>query len=149
MSALPRSITAVFGTALLSLAAREPILADEVHTPIVSAGAVTTTTGSLLNAGQSGIGNAASRTHAMSAGGIPGIVHLSMRRLPGDIDGDGDVDLDDHAIFADCMNGPRVSVPPRDCRPEHFELADVQGDNDVDLGDFGVIAGAFTSGGGR
>ena len=64
--------------------------------------------------------------------------------MPGDFDGDGDVDLDDYAVFAACLNGPEVSTPPAGCTPEEFDLADLLGDNDVDLGDFGEFCQAFS-----
>ena len=53
-----RFIALILGSALLPLPAHGPILADHVPAPVVSAGEVTTTTGSLLNVGQSFAGNA-------------------------------------------------------------------------------------------
>ena len=53
---------------------------------------------------------------------------------PGDMDGDGDVDLDDHAIFAECMTGPEGSVTTN-CTP-----ADLDSDGDADLRDYAVLA---------
>ena len=58
--------------------------------------------------------------------------------VPGDFDGDGDVDLDDYALFPACVTGPGGGVPPG-CEDADFEL-----DNDVDFGDFGVFQLAFT-----
>ena len=37
--------------------------------------------------------------------------------LPGDIDIDGDVDIADYGLFADCMAGPDVTDPPIGCDP--------------------------------
>jgi len=59
----------------------------------------------------------------------------------GDIDGDGDVDLDDYAEFEDCMTGP-CAVPP--CDPPLYaeldcHLADFEDDGDVDLEDFATF----------
>lgn len=51
--------------------------------------------------------------------------------VPGDIDGDGDADLDDFAILLDCMDGPGFGVSP-ECVD-----ADLTGDGDVDIEDFG------------
>ncbi|GJM23645.1 MAG: hypothetical protein DHS20C16_00600 [Phycisphaerae bacterium] len=48
----------------------------------------------------------------------------------GDVDGDGDVDLDDHAYFVECLQGPESSVPTSPCRPLDFD-----DDGDVDLVD--------------
>lgn len=63
----------------------------------------------------------------------------------GDWDCDGDVDLDDHAYFADCTNGPDLSPNPMlpgvtslDC----IEAFDFDAGGDVDLTDFA----AFTTG---
>ncbi|MBU0640930.1 MAG: hypothetical protein KKB50_18865, partial [Planctomycetes bacterium] len=48
----------------------------------------------------------------------------------GDIDGDGDWDMDDFAILAGCLAGPELEYPP-DC-----DAADLDSDTDVDLADF-------------
>ncbi len=50
--------------------------------------------------------------------------------LPGDYDGDGDVDLDDYANFPGCLTGPGGGILP-DCDP-----FDSDADVDVDLQDF-------------
>lgn len=58
--------------------------------------------------------------------------------VPGDYDGDRDVDGEDFAAFAYCMSGPGVFVDG-DCR-----LLDLNADRDVDLGEFAVIQREFT-----
>ena len=37
-----------------------------------------------------------------------------------DLNRDGDVDLDDHAIIVDCLAGPNVTTPPPGCTAGHF-----------------------------
>jgi hypothetical protein len=56
--------------------------------------------------------------------------------LPGDVDGDGDVDLDDHAIMVDNMTGPGGTAANRQ--------ADLDGDGDCDLADVTTFAENFT-----
>ena len=51
---------------------------------------------------------------------------------PGDLDDDGDVDLDDYTLFAAAMSGP--SAPTSDLQ------ADLDHDNDADLADFAAFA---------
>ena len=64
--------------------------------------------------------------------------------LPGDLDDDGDVDIDDFNTFADCLAGPDVFDPPPDCNPGDFINADLDGDGDVDLADFARFQEVFT-----
>jgi hypothetical protein len=60
--------------------------------------------------------------------------------LPGDCDGDGDVDLDDYgACFEPCLRGPGQGVAGP-CTESDFD-----GDDDVDLADFGVFQFSFSS----
>jgi hypothetical protein len=61
--------------------------------------------------------------------------------LRGDFDNDGDVDLDDFALFAVCYGGPGYPPGP-DC-PSGID-ADLDGDGDVDLLDFMIFATNFT-----
>ena len=66
------------------------------------------------------------------------MVHvLTAGDLVGDLDGDGDVNLEDFAIFADCLAGPEVNTPPPACTQQQFDSPDLDRDNDVDLSDFG------------
>ena len=63
---------------------------------------------------------------------------------PGDIDGDGDVDLSDFATFALCYAGAGVTVPPPSCSEAWFCSSDLDGDDDVDLSDFAIFALNYT-----
>ncbi len=58
----------------------------------------------------------------------------------GDLNHDGDVGLDDYALFHDCRQGPGVTVAGA-CLE-----ADSDGDADVDLGDAAALLAAFTDG---
>ena len=80
----------------------------------------------------------------MNAGVIPVIVSFASQRIRGDLDRDGDSDLDDHGIFAACMNGPDVHTPPHGCTQEQFDLADLHADQDVDLRDYQELLPALT-----
>jgi hypothetical protein len=64
--------------------------------------------------------------------------------VPGDVDGDNHVDLDDFALFASASAGPAVWEPPPGCQPSHFIRADLDDDVDVDLVDFAAFQVAFT-----
>ena len=57
----------------------------------------------------------------------------------GDLDHDGDVDLADFVLFADCLNGPGVAYPVG------CDAADLESpaDGDVDLADFAAFQAAF------
>ena len=64
--------------------------------------------------------------------------------LPGDHDGDGDVDLIDYAEFPPCLSGPWQApdfvTPSAQCR----DAFDFNADTDVDLQDFGGFQESFT-----
>ncbi len=59
-------------------------------------------------------------------------------RRPGDVNGDGDTDLDDHRLLTGCLRGPAetVEVPCRE--------ADFTGDATVDLADVATLLAGFS-----
>jgi PKD repeat protein len=54
--------------------------------------------------------------------------------IPGDFDGDGDVDFMDVAFFENCATGPGIPLSDPNCAS-----ADLDGDDDVDVSDFGIL----------
>jgi hypothetical protein len=58
--------------------------------------------------------------------------------IPGDLDGDGDVDLVDHGLFQACLSG--FSVPP----PAGCDAAKLDLDIDVDGDDFNLFLGCMS-----
>jgi hypothetical protein len=63
--------------------------------------------------------------------------------LPGDIDVDADVDLDDYAQWSDCLAGPGEAAAQGACPPGRATIADLDDDGDIDLADFAALQGAF------
>ncbi|MBN1511896.1 MAG: family 16 glycosylhydrolase [Phycisphaerae bacterium] len=60
-----------------------------------------------------------------------------------DLNRDGDVDLADFVLFAECLAGPDVSSPPASCPADRFARCDFDTDTNVDLADFAVLQSAF------
>jgi hypothetical protein len=64
--------------------------------------------------------------------------------VPGDCDGDGDVDLDDYDCFFDCISGPWQApgfvMPSGECQA----VFDYDADTDVDARDYGGFQEAYT-----
>ncbi len=87
---------------------------------------------------------------AAGAAGQPSIplmlscaVTRAVRNTCPDLDGDGNVDLNDFATLALCFGGTGVTDPPLGCPLADFLAADCDGDGDVDLNDFASFATAF------
>ncbi len=59
--------------------------------------------------------------------------------VPGDLTGDGEVDLADFASFYECMAGPEVGVNPG------CEGSDLNRSHSVDLGDFQLLQSYFSN----
>jgi hypothetical protein len=68
---------------------------------------------------------------------------VTLPPVPGDLDGDRDVDLDDHALYAVCLSGPGVTVVPQQCALDEFAAGDRDGDDDIDLRDTAAFFGRF------
>ncbi len=60
-----------------------------------------------------------------------------------DADVDGDVDLDDYAMFSECVSGAQDMTRPTNCPPCAFDRLDGDHDGDVDLHDYGRFAVMF------
>ena len=75
-----------------------------------------------------------------------GIYHsLGIKGYPrGDLDQDRDIDLDDFALFADCMSGPDVKHPPPRCGRIRFARGDLDDDEDIDLTELALFQALFT-----
>ena len=67
---------------------------------------------------------------------LPGVVvrydFALVSGVPGDFDGDDDVDQEDFGVFQKCLTGPDAGPPAPGC-----SLADIDPDNDVDAVDLG------------
>ena len=61
-----------------------------------------------------------------------------------DVDRDTDVDLDDYASIAPCLNGPDTSDPLPECTAKQQTQADIDRDGDVDLRDIAILQRTFT-----
>ena len=76
-----------------------------------------------------------------NAGGSFAVIN---RPVPGDLDDDGDVDLDDYIDVPPCIVGPGVLEAPKECRSDYFPILDLDQDGDVDLADIAKFQVFFT-----
>ncbi len=71
--------------------------------------------------------------------GVTLAVSVRMEGVPGDFDGDGDVDMDDFGRFQACLTGPNAGPPPDGC-----ERARLSGNDHVDRNDLLLFLGCMT-----
>jgi hypothetical protein len=64
-------------------------------------------------------------------------VYYCSPTAPGDANRDGQVDLEDHAVFTQCLSGPDT-VPPEEA-PNCLGVFDFDEDQDVDFEDFATF----------
>jgi len=101
-----------------------------------------------FNAGTAGsaVLRAAIPTYEYVSADAVRFAYVTRLYIPGDFDGDGDVDLADYAFLADCLAGP--GVPPAPTPPtaveECLSAFDFGADNDVDAQDFAEFQAVFT-----
>lgn len=105
----------------------------QIDCPLLSAGGAAHPDGALFALGQLAIGPVASATQELQQGAIPCWLPLA-EGCPGDLDGDGVIDLDDLAtIFSNY--GTASGATPED--------GDIDGDGDVDLLDLAYVISEF------
>ncbi|MBI4578062.1 MAG: hypothetical protein HY718_00075, partial [Planctomycetes bacterium] len=73
---------------------------------------------------------------ALGATNSPQTVGLTMivEAVPGDLDQDGDIDVNDATLFGTCLGGADVPISEPACAS-----ADLDGDGDADLSDYGLM----------
>jgi hypothetical protein len=121
------------------LPAAHRLQADEADCAVVPAGtAIDAATGSVLTIGQAVIGQALGAGGSAHVGALYCLRSSGLGSAPGDCDNDGDVDLDDSAVFVDCLSGPGGGLGVG------CECSDADADNDVDLLDFAEHQVGFT-----
>jgi len=96
-----------------------------------------------ISAGELGLGNPSDNIDALDVllcdNAVACAAVRGIRRLMGDFDDDGDVDLDDRITFESCFTGPGVMYP------EGCERGDFDGDGDIDCDDWEAFKSAWTS----
>lgn len=122
-------------------------LAIQSHT--MSAGGGVSEGGGLKLAGTVGqhdAGRMAGGTAEIAGGFWPAVTPaVAGPAGPGDYDRDGDVDVDDYTVFAECLHGPgRTPAPDAPATTEEcLSTFDLDGDSDVDLLDYAGFQGIF------
>ena len=116
---------AIVGLLLVTAPAR----AQDVLCEVISAGGSSTNDGSIFVFGQLATGVVSDASDEVDQGVIP-----CWRICPGDINGDGVIDLSDLAILLSNF-GTAAGAQPSD--------GDIDGDGDVDLSDLAVMLSLF------
>lgn len=75
--------------------------------------------------------------------GMSGIITVQVPATPGDLNGDGDVDLLDYSLLSNCISGPEGANPGGSCTPDTFAGSDLDEDGDVDLRDLATFQPLF------
>ena len=96
-----------------------------------------------ISAGELGLGNPSDNIDALDVllcgNAVECAALRGIRRLMGDFDDDGDVDLDDRITFESCFTGPGVAYA------DGCERGDFDGDGDIDCDDWHGFESAWTS----
>jgi len=105
----------------------------------ISSGSAVFSNGSFAIIGQPIVGTMSNAQYTAHVGAVAVLAIASTgAAVPGDCDGDGEVDLDDFAELHSCVAGPGGGLGPG------CECFDNDGNGDVDLADFAWFQVAFT-----
>lgn len=130
-----------FMLTVITFAMSLPARAAEVDWFTVDCGGTASSTGGAFELagtiGQPDAGPVMTGGSFALSGGFWSGIHVVGPAIPGDCDGDGDVDLDDYANMEVCLLGPAGNSG------SGCVCLDVDADNDVDLADFAELQASF------